>query len=148
MTLKLWLFSLVLPSFMIIYYAQYNHDWLLNRVVFCKDNRFVLIVERLFVCEAWALEAPPSSERGPGAPAHLHLKGHTKTVRFGSYPKSGNFNKLLKIIYGVFWAKITHTHSSETYFTSKKGHNRTPLKTSLLLRVQINKKITNLNKKN
>ncbi len=34
---------------------------------------------RLFVVAGvWALEAPPSSERGPGAPAHLHLRGQTQ----------------------------------------------------------------------
>jgi len=68
-----------------------------------------------------ALEAPPPVQ---GAVAHLHLKGQThtkKTVRFRSPSKSNNFNMLYKNTCGVFWAKISHTHTlgtSKTYFTS------------------------------
>ncbi len=56
-------------------------------VVFCKDNRLVLIVKCLFAkastanVGAWALEAPPSS---PGAPALSHLKKHTQNSTLGS----------------------------------------------------------------
>ncbi len=86
-----------------------------------QSINIVLIVECLFA-KAWALEAPPSS---PGATAHLHLKQHTQLFWcFGSYPKSGHFNKLYKMLCGVFWAQISHTlwgHQILILYLVKRG---------------------------
>jgi len=52
-----------------------------------------------------AVKAPPSSEKGLGAAAHLHLKGHTQKRC-------------------VFWAEISQTHSGDTkglYYILWKG---------------------------
>ncbi len=44
---------------------------------------------------ALALEAPPSSEKEARSTSSFAFKGtKTKMARFGSYPKSGNLNKL------------------------------------------------------
>ncbi len=58
----------------------------------CKDNLRPLLREQQLIC----LKAT-----------------YSKSERFGSYPKSGNFNKLYKIICQVFWAKTSHTHSGD-----------------------------------
>ncbi len=65
---------------------------------FCKDNRLVLIVESLFAksstanAGAWVLEAPPLFS---GNTSSFAFKAtYSKSVRFGSCPKSDHFNKL------------------------------------------------------
>ncbi len=64
--------------------------------VFCKDNRLVLIVECLF---AKASTANAELELLKLRPLLREQKlicikaTYSKSARFGSYPKSGNFNK-------------------------------------------------------
>ncbi len=57
--------------------------------VFCKDNRLVLIGECLF--------AKVSTVNAELLREHqlIYIKAtYSNAMRFGSYPKSGNFNKL------------------------------------------------------
>ncbi len=69
------------------------------------------------------LKLHPLLKRGQEAPTHLHLKGGGgETVRFGSYLKSGDFNKIYKLYVRYFEIKL-HIHTlgtSETCFTSCK----------------------------
>ncbi len=65
--------------------------------VFCKDNRLVLIVECLFVKASTANAELELLKLRPLLREHqlICIKAtYSNTARFGSYPKSGNFNKL------------------------------------------------------
>ncbi len=82
--------------------------------VFCKNNKHVLIVECLFAKGSTAnvvaqlLKLPPLLQEQQ----LLYIKAtYSNSERFGSQPKSGNFNKLQTIICQVFWARTSHTHS-------------------------------------
>ncbi len=65
--------------------------------IFCKDNRLVQIVECLFVKASTANAGAELLKLRPLLWEHqlICIKAtYSNTARFGSYPKSGNFNKL------------------------------------------------------
>ncbi len=65
--------------------------------VFCKDNRLVLIVECLFAKASTANAELELLKLRPLLREHQLIcinATYSNTARFGSYPKSGKFNKL------------------------------------------------------
>ncbi len=81
-----------------MYYAQYNQmtDFE-TEYVFCKDNRLVLIVECLFAKASTANAELQLSKLRPLLREQqlICIKAtYSISERFGSHPKSGNFNKL------------------------------------------------------
>ncbi len=81
-----------------MYYAQYNQMTdVETEYVFCKDNRLVLIVECLFAKASTANESLSSWSPAlfSGSNSSFAFKAtYSISERLGSYPKSGNFNKL------------------------------------------------------
>ncbi len=82
-----------------------------------------------------------SSALFSGSNSSFALKQHTQnSANFSSCPKSGNFNKLKKLSKWYIEPKL-HIHTlgiSETYFTCKKGHNRSPLRLNVFSFKELN----------